>query len=230
MTTSAAPAQKTAQPVGLKPLVKGLFHRLLSLGSGETGVHVNRYRMYVDITEAMKPYAARPHPGQPVILGVGRSLPLATRLCVPNARIIDGDMPEYDLLNLHNVPDNSLDYIASDQVLEHVKGNPQRAADESLRVLKPGGIAVHTTCLLTELHGGVEPNGHLRDYWRFTPNGLAMLFQQFSHVQTGAWGNRLAFMLLRFLPTPDAPWHPIHRVAMYNEPEFPIVTWIIAQK
>jgi SAM-dependent methyltransferase len=195
-----------------------------------TGAHMVRYRMYVDIAARMVPYAQRPHDGRPTILGIGRSLTLATTLKIPHAIIIDGDLPEYDLLNLHTVPDESLDYVVSDQVLEHVRGNPQAAADESWRVLKPGGVTVHTTCLLQELHGGVEPSGHLRDYWRFTPNGLGHLFRQFSHVHVSGWGHKLAFAGLRYLPIPHASWHPLHWLAMHSSKDALISTWVIAQK
>jgi SAM-dependent methyltransferase len=203
--------------------------RLSALGL-PCGYHMTRYRMYHDITAAMVPYAQRPQTEPPTILGVGRSLDLCQRLHVPHASIIDGDMPQYDLLDLQSVADSSVDYIVSDQVLEHVHGNPQAAADESWRVLKPGGVAVHTTCLLQELHGGVEPSGHLRDYWRFTPNGLEYLFRRFSTVQKGSWGNRLAFFAFRYFPVPDATWHPLHKIAMMNAADAPIMTWVIAQK
>jgi hypothetical protein len=61
-------------------------------------------------------------------------------------------------------------------------------------------------------------------------SSTAVLFQQFSHLQTGSWRNRLALASLRFAPVPDAEWHPVRRVAMFNQPELPIVTWVIAQK
>ena len=32
------------------------------------------------------------------------------------------------------------------------------------------------------------------------------------------------------LPVPQARWHPVNRIAMLNDPECPISTWIIARK
>jgi 2-polyprenyl-3-methyl-5-hydroxy-6-metoxy-1,4-benzoquinol methylase len=46
--------------------------------------------------------------------------------------------------------------VVSDQVLEHVVGDPQTAIDETLRVLRPGGIVIHTTCFMNPIHGAPE--------------------------------------------------------------------------
>jgi hypothetical protein len=35
---------------------------------------------------------------------------------------------------------------------------------------------------------------------------------------------------LRFEGIPHARWHPMHWVATRNDPDWPIVTWIVAQK
>lgn len=70
---------------------------------------------------------------------------------------------------------NSFDYVMADQVLEHVR-KPWIGVEEVRRVLKPGGIAVLTTCLMNEVHGIPE------DYWRFTPDGLKVLCENFSKI------------------------------------------------
>ena len=59
-------------------------------------------------------------------------------------------------------------------VLEHVEGNPFAPVRESLRVVRPGGAIVHTTCLLNPVHR--EPG----DFWRFTPDGLALICRSVS--------------------------------------------------
>lgn len=66
--------------------------------------------------------------------------------------------------------DNSVDSVVSTQVLEHIK-NPQKAAAEFYRVLKPGGYCIVTVPQWNELHS--EP----RDYWRFTKYGLEEIFR-----------------------------------------------------
>ena len=60
-----------------------------------------------------------------------------------------------------NFPDAAFDYVLSDQVLEHVEGNPQQAIDEGYRVLRPDGVAVHTTCFINPVHGAPRTFGAL---------------------------------------------------------------------
>jgi hypothetical protein len=120
-------------------------------------------------------------------------------------------------------------YIISDQVLEHVEGNPQDVFDESLRLLKPGGVAVHTTCFINPVHGFPS------DYWRFTPEGLKFLARGFSEIlSVGGFGNRAVWFVsalgLRTIPVPHAKWHPLHIVATMNNKDWPVVTWIVARK
>ena len=88
------------------------------------------------------------------------------------------DYPEYDVMNLHQVEDAQMDVIISDQVLEHIK-RPQAAVDEMYRVLKPGGMCILTTCFMNPIH---YDTGGENDYWRFTPNGLRVLFDSFSSI------------------------------------------------
>ncbi len=161
-------------------------------------------------------------------LAISGSGGLARRLC-PKARIVTADFPEFNILKLP-FPDASFDFVVSDQVLEHVAGDPFRAVDETFRILKPGGIAVHTTVLLFQIHG------YPSDYWRFTPDGLRLLCQKFSRVvEAGGWGNRYVWFLnwLGLLfegNVPLAKWHPFHKIALINEDRYPITTWIVAQK
>jgi SAM-dependent methyltransferase len=202
----------------LGKLVKGAL-KLTTLGC-ETGIHMTRYRMYHDIEQELKPF--RGMGGD--ILSVSWSSNLTALLKHPNPNVTSCAYPDENLLHL-SYKDNSFDFVMSDQVLEHVEGSPQQAIDETYRVLKPGGIAVHTTCLMQELHEVPQ------DYWRFTPYGLRYLFRNYKTIiKSGSWGNRLAFFGFRYLPVPHAKWHPIHKVAMFNQVESPMMTWIIGQK
>jgi ubiquinone/menaquinone biosynthesis C-methylase UbiE len=70
--------------------------------------------------------------------------------------------PEFDFLDLHTFGDNTFDAVASDQVLEHVEGDPFVAIAESVRVVKAGGFVVHTTCFLNSLHGAPTTTGGFR--------------------------------------------------------------------
>jgi SAM-dependent methyltransferase len=137
--------------------------------------------------------------------------------------------PEVNLLDLP-YPDGSFDFVVSDQVLEHVEGDPFRAVAESIRVLRPGGQAAHTTCFVNEVHGAPS------DFWRFTPQALKLLVTAAGGEVTlaGGWGSRAALKVIdlgfRMTPIPDNPANPVYQIAMRNEPNFPIVTWVILRK
>lgn len=77
----------------------------------------------------------------------------------------------------HNLPlsDSSFDGIICKEVLGHLY-HPHKAVDEMLRVLKPGGKFVASTCFYWPIH---EPF----DYFRFTRFGLEKLFEKWSKVK-----------------------------------------------
>ena len=137
--------------------------------------------------------------------------------------------PEVSLTELP-FPDGSFDAVVSDQVLEHVEGDPFRAVAESVRVLRPGGHAVHTTCLINPVHGAPS------DFWRFTPQALALLGTTAGAavVLTGGWGNRIALKVIdlgfRMAKIPEDAGNPAYQIATRNEPGFPITTWVILRK
>jgi len=138
----------------------------------------------------------------------------------------------YPEVDMHYLPyeDNTFDYVISDQVIEHLY-DPQKAVDESYRVLKKNGIAIHTTCFINYIHPCP------RDYWRFSNDGLRYLCRNFSDILCcEGWGNRIAIMLclisdrFRFMRIPETMWSIRHLIANYNEAIYPIVTWIVAKK
>jgi ubiquinone/menaquinone biosynthesis C-methylase UbiE len=162
------------------------------------------------------------------VLAISESKKLCDVLGIKPRSLIEANYPNHNFLSLQ-FPDKSFDFVFSDQVLEHVEGDPQQAINESWRVLRPGGIAIHTTCFINPIHGCPS------DYWRFTPEALRFLGSRFSRVlDCDGWGNFEAWFLirdgLRFDGIPHAKWHPLHRIATRNDPEWPIVTWIVAQK
>jgi SAM-dependent methyltransferase len=188
------------------------------------GPHITRYFMY-DRLGSIGPLL--PHrTGR--VLSISLSENLAGLLGLQPTEVVRADYPDHNMLSL-NFPDASYDFVMSDQVLEHVEGNPQQAIDECYRVLKPGGIAVHTTCFINPVHG--SPN----DYWRFTPEALRLLHRAWSDViECDGWGNFAVWSVvhdgLRFEGVPHARWHPLHRLATHNDPLWPIVTWVVAKK
>jgi SAM-dependent methyltransferase len=188
------------------------------------GPHITRYFMYQRLRKIGAELQLRP--GR--VVSVSHSEPLAELLAIKAEEMIIADYPEQNLLSL-GMADDSVDYVVSDQVLEHVEGNPYQAVAECHRILRPGGVSVLTTCFINPIHGCPS------DFWRFTPEALTLLHQGWSEViEVGGWGNFEAWSVirdgLRFEGVPDATWHPLHRIAMHNDPLWPIVTWIIARK
>ena len=73
------------------------------------------------------------------------------------------------------IKDNSLDVVFSNNTLEHIK-EPWIAAEEFVRVLKSGGLLIHTAPMSWKYHG--KPI----DYYRYTHKGLAYLFERTGKV------------------------------------------------
>lgn len=125
--------------------------------------------------------------------------------------------------------DCSFDLVVSDQVFEHIHGLPHIAMSESLRVLRPGGWVLHTTCFFTPYHG---PG----DYWRWTAEGLgelARLSGSSEAISGGAGHPADALYGLfgwRWLGVPKARWHPLNWLARLDRPSYWNTCWVLAQK
>ena len=84
------------------------------------------------------------------------------------------------------VPDESFDGALCTAVLEHLE-EPQRALQESFRILKKGGFAIYTIPFFWHLHE--EP----RDFYRYTKFGITHLFESVGyeivniHAMSGFW-------------------------------------------
>lgn len=202
---------------------RNLIWRASMLGL-ERGPHITRYSMYDELRRLGAQLPT--HSGR--VLAISHSANLAELLGIEPTEVVTANYPEFDFLRLA-LPDESFDFVLSDQVLEHVEGNPQHAIDESHRVLRPGGVAIHTTCFINPVHGAPK------DFWRFTPGALALLHKGWSDIiAVGGWGNQPVWSVvrdgLRYTGVPHARWHPLHRIAVKNDPRWPIVTWVIARK
>jgi SAM-dependent methyltransferase len=187
------------------------------------GPHVTRYTMYQQLAAIT---SERPSGGR--ALSISYSAPLCHHLGRGSWEIVEGNAPEVDILALP-YPSEAFDYVVSDQVLQHVVGNPQAAFDETRRVLKPGGWAIHTTCCVNPIVP--SPN----DLWRFTPEALAFLCRDFTRVvAVGGWGNGwialVDWLNLRYEGVPESRWHPLHAIATTNDPDWPVHTWVVAEK
>jgi SAM-dependent methyltransferase len=188
------------------------------------GPHITRYYMY-DRLDSIGPKLPN-RTGR--VLSISHSAKLAELVGLQPSEVVSADYPDHNILALR-FPDASFDYVLSDQVLEHVEGAPQQAIDECYRVLRPGGIAIHTTCFINPIHAAPK------DFWRFTPDALSLLHRNWSEIiEVGGWGNFEVWSVIqdgiRFVGVPHAIWHPLHQLAVKNDPKWPIATWIVAKK
>ncbi|MCA9595834.1 MAG: methyltransferase domain-containing protein [Myxococcales bacterium] len=207
----------------MSQIIKSLVRTTVRLTARglRSGPHITRYAMY----EALRRYA-------PVVRNDGRTLavshsrPLCEVLGIAPASVLEANYPECDLLSLP-FEDGTFANVVTDQVLEHVN-DPRTAIAESVRVLVPGGVAIHTTCFINPIHDAPA------DYWRFTPEALHLLCRDYEIVGVGGWGNRLVWLVdalgMRFDPIPHATWHPLHKIATRDDPAWPIVTWVVLRR
>jgi SAM-dependent methyltransferase len=186
---------------------------------------LTRFAMY----EALAGRLAAADSATASCLSISASNRLARILGLGSAGLVGARYPEHSLLALR-FEDGTFDACVSDQVLEHVEGNPFEAVKESLRVVRPGGFVVHTTCLVNPVHG------YPGDFWRFTPEALALLCEAAgaSEIETGGWGNKTALRLVlagaRGTPVPLDPSHPMHQIAVRSDRTWLIHTWVVARK
>jgi SAM-dependent methyltransferase len=73
----------------------------------------------------------------------------------------------------------AFDGVVLDAVIEHL-ARPARVVAEVRRVLKPGGTVLAQVPFLYPFHAAPH------DYQRYTPAGLAMLFEEFEVLEVGA--------------------------------------------
>lgn len=137
-------------------------------------------------------------------------------------------VPDYPEVDMQSMPyeDNTFDYVVSDQVLEHVK-KPWIAVDEVHRVLKPNGLVVLTTCLMNYVHGVPD------DYFRFTPDGLRSLCENFSHIEQCEGHGNLGFItkvLTGQRKAPVIPGSELAKEACINDNKNLYLVWVIARK
>jgi SAM-dependent methyltransferase len=176
-----------------------------------------RFSMYSALQAFVAPLVPADNPK---VLAIGSSWVLA-RMVAPTATIIEANYPEYNILSLP-FSDDSFDVVVTDQVLKHVEGDAVIAIEECRRVLKPGGIAVPTAPLLVQIHR--FPG----DFRRFTPGGLALLCRWHGDLLlVHGWGNRYLWLLswsrvLFGRQVPLATWHTYHRIAVIDEPDYPV--------
>jgi SAM-dependent methyltransferase len=135
--------------------------------------------------------------------------------------------PEHDVEHLHRIADNMFDLVILDQTLEHLR-EPDRALAEVRRVLKSGGVAIVTTPFLIPVHAG---NGY-GDYYRWTPDGLALVLQRAGFdAEVRMWGSRRAAAILledMYMSAETAFRRGMALAPEESEAEFPVTVWAVA--
>jgi SAM-dependent methyltransferase len=189
------------------------------------GPHITRFEMYRRLRNKLADHDADGKTG----ITISGSQNLAKTLGLFKADLKDLAHPKYDVTNLDFGPE-SLDFIVSDQVLEHVRGDIPKLFRDLAQMLKPGGFMVHATPFVTEIHPAPL------DCWRFGPDGLKWLAEQadLEIIEVDGWGNRAVWLYImlghRMTPVPDDENHPTFKLATYNEKHYPIHVWIICRK
>lgn len=176
----------------------GILHRMVLLLKGLRVVVIDflkkLYHMlpeppstnYLYRTISPSPYDLLPN--DPVIYDIGSKgarLGYAFGKSPHGAKIVCVDIEDghgvdlvADAHDLHMVESNSVDFVASVSVLEHVR-YPQKVVNEMLRILKPGGVIYINVPFVFPFHG--DPS----DYCRFTYKGIDILCEDFEKLDSG---------------------------------------------
>ncbi len=108
-----------------------------------------------------------------------------------------------DIQQMPEIPDHAAGSVVCLEVLEHVE-DPARAVAEIFRILRPGGVCVVAVPFLAAYHGKrtvperrvfdkfafrSNDNSHTGygDFWRFTHEGLGLLFSNAGFNQVDVW-------------------------------------------
>jgi len=129
------------------------------------------------------------------------------------------DFPAFDLCNPPAELPGPFDLVICEQVLEHVP-DPLTAVRTLRRMCKPDGCVYVSTPFLVRLHQWPG------DYWRFTPDGMAILLrsQGLEPLWVRSWGNRSVAAANFDHWVPRLPGGSLR-----NEPNLPVVIWALAR-
>lgn len=132
------------------------------------------------------------------------------------------NFPEFDIC-AEVASDMRFDVVICEQVLEHVV-DPLAAAHNLRKLCVEGGHVVVSTPFLIRVHE--LPDYGMKDYWRFTPNGLKLLLEQAGLAVEGVqtWGNRACVIGNFDRWSALRSWHPLR-----NEADLPVQVWAFAR-
>ncbi len=136
--------------------------------------------------------------------------------------------PEYDICQSPIIDDagkvRKFDIVIADQVWEHLEF-PYRGTQNVLRNLKKGGYFLVVTPFYVKYHPAPT------DCTRWSARGLKNLLTEAGfdpdHIKSAQWGNR-ACAKADF----GKNWgrYDSERDSLENDPEFPVMSWALAQK
>lgn len=94
-------------------------------------------------------------------------------------------MIKVDAAKMSDMPNENWQAVILSEVLEHVE-SPLTVLEQAWAVLPPGGLVIVTVPFMYRIHeyGELDPETvepGLRDYWRFTPSGMALLMRKASY-------------------------------------------------
>ena len=218
-------ARRAFVPAGMKPrsAVGGSSASWTGLANPD-GIHANRWASYADLFSQL---TTRDWTRARVAEIGGTNEVLHAMFS--GAEYTQLAYPEFDIQDLHAVPDERFEVVILDQTLEHVL-DPQRALLEVRRVLVDEGVAVISTPFLVPVHEG-EGYG---DYYRWTPKGLSALLERCGFdAEVRSWGNRPAAQALldnMYLMAGPARRSGLGVELADSDPEFPVTVWAVARK
>ena len=107
--------------------------------------------------------------------------------------------------------DASFDAVICLEVLEHVR-DPFQAVKEIKRVMRGGGLLLLTVPFLAQYHGksgASHSHEEYPDYWRFTHQGLQLLFDNFQELEVLPLDGPIEFRLKQLYLTRWINFRPI---------------------
>jgi len=121
--------------------------------------------------------------------------------------------------------DDSIDIIIADQLLGCVP-YPWIAAEEMIRVTKPGGIVIATASFMSKYN--------VSNYFNISIQGLEVLFYKLNETFVNSWGNKEANNILNYTRDANASIveenENFKKLVTINDKNSPFTTWMYGVK
>lgn len=157
--------------------------------------------------------------GAVIDIGGGHGL---DRSLFTSYRVLDvNDHYKPDIIaDIHRLPfpDASIEAVICMDVLEHVE-DPFKAVSELHRVLVPGAPLLASVPFIWPYHAAPGLYG---DFWRFSPDGLRILFKEFRSFEIVRKGGYLS-MLAEFVPSSLGLYRVLRPAAAWLDDRVPFL-------